>query len=315
MRSSAASEPVRRLSRFALLVLLPALFWLSAGSAGEPLRGEQVVRLFVSGTPVGELIRLIRESEVDFDLSPEMVQELRAAGLPDNVLTAMRERQAELERRDAPPADAVEAVADGDDPAASEGPRLVVRLNPDWVAGAEGGRPTLRVQDAVSPQASSALGLREEGQSITDMAIVLACRTADHVPDHWRAQTPLGRDFKFTPRHRLLAFLPGASLAELSKTRKVADRVVALVGGGESQPAANVLELEIPATIGVTLEPAVAHDLTLGIALQVGGRYYLVASTERDAATLDAEAGLELRAELSDAPDLAISSLTARFLE
>jgi len=46
---------------------------------------------------------------------------------------------------------------------------------------------------------------------MSDMAFAVLCTTADHVPDHWDARTPL----QGAPRHELLQFLPGSATAKV----------------------------------------------------------------------------------------------------
>ena len=62
----------------------------------EPLRDEDVVRMLVTGMPVNEIVERIGASRVEFDLSEEMLGELAAAGVPAEVIEAMKARQAEL---------------------------------------------------------------------------------------------------------------------------------------------------------------------------------------------------------------------------
>ena len=85
------------------------------------------------------------------------------------------------------------------------------------------------------------------------LAVVLLCRTATHVPDHWRNQTPLGRDFSSVPRHRLLAFLAGARKTKAGKIRQSLSKLALSPGERESTPELAVLELEIPETVTPSL--------------------------------------------------------------
>ena len=119
---------------------------------------------------------------------------------------------------------------------------------------------------------------------MTNLAILLACRTADHVPDHWRSKSPVGRDFLSMPRHRLLAFVAGAGPGEAD----------------ESDEEQQILELRVPETIEVDLEPGVAHDLTLGVAVEIEGRYYLAVADEWDGLILDGKR--DLAAEVVGGP-------------
>ncbi|NIM00663.1 MAG: hypothetical protein GTN89_07235 [Acidobacteria bacterium] len=256
--------------------LMVALLAFSvAWSAQESLTQEDVVRLFVQGMDKDALIAKIESSPGDYDVSEDMLDELRIAGIPDEVLQAMVRRQAELRA-------ASEEVA-ADEPSA--GPRLVLRLNPNWKPSGDESLPVLRVLDSIDPETAEQLELRSQDLRITDIGIALMCKTADHVPDHWRSKSPLGRDFR-APRHRLLAFVSGAESSPASKLRNTLGKIMMAPGMRDSLADLNVLTLEIPQDLGVPLEPGVAHDLVLGITLRVGDRTYLVMADEREGVVL-----------------------------
>ena len=129
------------------LATLLALSLLAGGLAGPgqraaepatPMTDEDVVRLYVSGVDPESIIERIRAAEVAFDISDEMLEELRAAGLPGELIQAMVERQRALDDERAPPEEAEQT----DSPPA---PRLSVRLNPDWEPRDEQERPLLRL--------------------------------------------------------------------------------------------------------------------------------------------------------------------------
>jgi hypothetical protein len=236
-----------------------------------------------------------------------MVGELRAAGIPNEIIQAMKERQRELDAERAP-SDAEPAEA-----AAPEPPMLRIRLNPGWKPDEDQPRPRIRLLDTIDPATYENLRLRGTAPQFTNVALVLLCRTQDHVPDHWRSKSPLGRDFVFTPRHKLLAFLPGVERKELGKLQQLASELSVVPGQRGSLPVPGVLTYEIPESIEVPLEPGVIHDLTLGLAVQAEDRYFLVAADDRDETTLPEE-GLDVEAEVSGGQDKAIESLAARFL-
>jgi hypothetical protein len=237
---------MRRLA-LAGLVAVVAL----AGHADEPLTEEAVVRMVVAGRATEEIVAEIRTRPVRFDLTDEMRAELRNAGIPEPILQAMVERQAELLP---PPAAAAVPV---EPPPAT----FRVRLRPE---GAPRGERVLLVAAALDPQLAAAWELDREASAapIEDLALYLACRSATHVPDQWRDRSPLGRDFISMPRHQMLAFHPGAARR-----------------GGS--PA--LLALALPEALEASLEPGEAHDLSLGIALRVAGRWYSLLHDERDA--------------------------------
>ena len=128
----------------------------------------------------------------------EMVVELGAAGVPQSVIDAMLERMAELAPAEEPVL-AVEPLALPEEAP----PSLRILLNPDRKPG----KPSLlRISGEVDFQMRRNLDLDRlaEGSEFSDIAIFLACRSPTHVPDHWRSQSALGRDFDRMPRHRLL---------------------------------------------------------------------------------------------------------------
>lgn len=274
---------------------LCALLLAVAGAAlpARPmLTDEDVVRMVVSGMPEAEIVRRIEAARVEFDLGDEMVDELALAGVSPALLEAMRRRQAELH---ADPA-ATETPPEADATAATG---LRIRLNPEWKRTLESPRPELRLREVIAPDAAERLKLRD-GTRFTDLAIVLACLTADHVPDHWRSQSPLGRDFVSMPRHRLLAFIPGATPVEAGRSRR----------GGK----AAILRLEIPAAIEAVAKPGVAHDLLLGVAARAGERYLLLARATRSG-VVPGDGVTELLAALSGGKSMAPGTFSVRFVE
>jgi len=241
-----------------LLALGPAV--AAGNDDAAPLRDEDVVRMVVAGRANEEILREIRDRPVAFDLSDEMLDELRVAGVPAELIRAMQQRQSEMTDQDdqqtpAPPADvAIEP----------ERARLTVRLEPPDEAEPP---PALVFPLGPLPEALAeqhGLGPAPAEREVTDLALFLACRTAVHVPDHWRAQSPMGRDFVRMPRHRILAFHAGAQRVEGRRA-----------GGGR-------LRLELPAELTADVEPGESHDLVLGIAGKVGDRWLALDLAERD---------------------------------
>jgi hypothetical protein len=239
-------------------------------ATSEMLGVEDVVRLYVSGVSTEALIEKIREARVDFDLSEEMQSELRVAGIPPQLIEAMLERHRQLH----PPA--VEGLIEPEgQPAAG----LIVRfkLLPEGV-------DTLSLHDTVPAEALQQLGVNDGQARITDVALYVACLSAKHVPDHWRSQSPLGRDFTSMPRHRMLAWVARAIAEESKKSG----------GGGGKSPGAppRVLRLSVPDQVEFELDTAEAHDISVGLAIEIGGRFYRVESAEVE----------DLTPELRDAP-------------
>ena len=241
-----------------LAFALPAV----ASQEAEPLTEEEVVRMSVRGETAEAIIAEIRRRPARFALDDEMIVELGAAGVPQSVIDAMLERMAEL----APAKEPVPAVELTALPEQAP-PSLRILLNPDRKAG----KPSLlRISGEVDFQMRRNLDLDGlvEGTEFSDVAIFLACRSPTHVPDHWRSQSALGRDFDRMPRHRLLLLLGGAE----RKQRK-------------SEP--DLLELEIPPELDVILDAGIPHHLMLGIAVEIGDRYYLMAEDPWDGFVLN----------------------------
>jgi hypothetical protein len=275
---------VRQVAAIALLALL-----LGAGAAAQDaalLTEQDVVQLHVRGTSVAELLRTIAQSSVEFDVSEEMLEELRIAGIPDEVVEAMVRRQAEMTPA-APPGTAVVTR--------EAGARLLVKLNPDRKPGDP--PATITALNQVDPKLAEALGIRSGEPTITDLAIALYCRTADHVPDHWRSKSPLGRDFNVS-RHAILTFLPGARSEPAAQWRDRLSKMVKAQVWRESMTGLELLTLEVPDELVVELEPGVAHDLSLALAMQIGGRSYVAIVDERDGVIVEPGEEKTLTADL-----------------
>lgn len=228
----------------------------------SPMTEEEVVRRHVAGEGVETILREIKRRDPQFDLSSDMLLELRHAGLPEALIEAMRQRQAEQEPEAAEPPEVQAAPA---------APQLTVTFSQK-----DGGSSKISIGRQVDPRLAEQwkLGEAPEDREFADLALYLVCRTPDHVPDHWRTKSPLGRDFFSMPRHRMLVFVAGSS-------------------NTEERDGGSKLRLELPPAIEVELEPDIAHDLTLGLAVQVGGRYYTWKHDTRDSLVLGDE-GLEL---------------------
>ncbi len=168
--------------------------------------------------------------------------------------------------------------------------------------GAREGASAIRVLNVVSPEMLSRLRVKDDQAKITDVAVYVACQSATHVPDHWRSQTPLGRDFITVTRHRMLRFLPGAT--EEPGRAVLGPALPSLFGGGTAVPqGAAVLRLEIPPELALELDPSVPHELSVGIAVQIGGRYYRVSGDTRREFVPD-QSGRALEAQIRTANNL-----------
>ena len=168
-------------------------------------------------------------------------------------------------------------------------PGLRIHLNP----ARDRSPVTVGVRARIDPQIAAEweLGNLPEDRVFADVALFLICQTPDHVPDQWRLKSPLGRDFRSVMRHKLLEFLAGAR-------------------GEDGEGRGRRVKLEVPADIQLALEPGVAHDLGLGLALQVSGRYYVVAS-DTWPGVLIGEDGLDVSARVTGR---SLRTLKVRFL-
>lgn len=322
-----------------LTVIAALLVVLTAAPAGEPMHDEDVVRMFVTGATEDEIIAKIRSSETDFDLSDEMLAEMRIAGLPEGVLQAMIDRQREQAGGPEEDAAAEEATVLQDAPVTAR----VVFLPEVHIDDAGGKRkaPFLRFPARATPGMVKTfeLGTGEEDIAVTSAAYFVACTTAEHVPDHWRNKSPIGRDFIRMPRHRMLSFHPdfellapppeeeaaGEAVEEAEKPDEPAkqkkrkkkdrgqDQPQEPAGGGGKKHGK--IRLQLPESLSVELQPGVRHDLLIGVAVEIGGRYYMILGGEvadvdpdtggerRYRVRIDAEYRTGFRMEITVAPD------------
>ena len=167
----------------------------ASSSRTSPLTNEDVVRMTMTGQKESDILGTIEARVVDFDLSTEMVQELRVAGVSDRVIEAMRRRQAAMPRAEPPPA-------------ARPAPERTGSLRIEFAAGAGDDKPSERSAIALRklPKGLERRGGEEVGE-MSDMALAVLCTTADHVPDHWDTRSPL----QGAPRHELLQLVPGSA--------------------------------------------------------------------------------------------------------
>jgi hypothetical protein len=304
---------VSDLGAVSLAVVLVLFVGTVDADVDEPLHDDDVVRMLVAGTPVDEIIERIGTSQVEFDLSEEMLGELAAAGVPTDVIDAMKARQAEL----APPEEPVGDEADDD---ATPSHALRIHLNPGKTKKKA---RSIEISDEVDPGLAAEWRLSgAEERTFDDIAIYVACTTPYHVPDHWRTKSPMGRDFFSMPRHKMLAFVPGAEWEKAGFFRGLGIGIPNVspsgtAGSGAASTAINTgapksgrLEYEIPPAIEIDLAPSETHDILLGVAVKAGDRFYrFVDDVMVGVALGDADA--EVRAFIEGTRDLA--TLTVYF--
>ena len=93
-------------------------------------------------------------------------------------------------------------------------------------------------------------------RQVKDLAVFLACTTAEHVPDLWRDKTPLGRDMGGTPRHEMLSFVAGDT------------------------PEGKAPALVLPDALRADVDEIEPHDLVFGVAARIGDRWYVLSATK-----------------------------------
>lgn len=226
-----------------------------------PLTEEAIVRRHVAGATAAQLVELIRSNPPAFDLSEEMLEELRQAGLPEVVIRAMVDRQAEAQRAIASTTTTTELPG-----AESTTARLTVTIAASKV----------RIPTAVPPDFARSHGIETPKPVATGAALVLVCRVPEHVPDRWRSRTPLGKDFVNAARHELLAFVALSSPDEAAADQRTPSK----------------MQLIVPAKIEAELARGIAHDISLFVALEIEERWLVVAEARKDGVNLDAPLSL-----------------------
>jgi len=251
-----------------VLVVAPGVF----AADDAPMRNEDVVRMLVAGIDASQIVAQIRSRPVEFDLSEEMVEELRIAGVPDEVLRAMEERHAELhpEARPVP-----------DEPSVPETPLLVIEIEGSPSEAESPERPAVLYFPALLPApAAQALQIGDGSKDlpVKAIAIFLACRTAIHVPDYWRSESPLGRDFVSMPRHGMVAFHGGGEKVSAADVPAGASKRLR-----RSTDDAGYLRLELPDRLEAQIDLSEPHDFSFGVAIQVEDRFLRITTDDRDA--------------------------------
>lgn len=260
MRSAEARFAVA--AAVSLVALIP---WArTVPAVPRTLTNEDVVRLVMYGTPENVLLEEIAKSRAAFDLSPDVVQELRRAGVGEGIIAAMRRRQAAMPRSAPGAAEAPEPVAD-------PGGAVQIRFGNAAVDGQATQNTVFAVQ--ALPRDVSRPGGLEVGRS-TDLALAILCTTTDHVPDHWDTRTPI----EGAPRHRLVQLRKG------SRPGKVKGFEVVFLNQDPLDP--------IPLDAG-------AHKLVVGLAGRVAGADFwrlLASDTVRVEIAADQTVRVDLRA-------------------
>jgi hypothetical protein len=260
---------MRVLVRWTLILAATVAVLLPAVAEETLLKDQDIVRMLVAGRSNGEIIESIRAHEVRFDLSNEMLSELRIAGVPEIVLEAMRERQASM----APP------PTPSPGPLESEEASIHVLLESEPVRKDK--PPAVWFPDRIEEDLARALhlGPAPEDRLVKDLAVFLACLTPEHVPDQWRSRSSLGKDFVSMPRHELLVLHAGAVGADPKDVPK--EVRASFPRPRKDEPPPGILRLDLPRELVAHVAPKEKHRLLLGIALRIGDGYLLLASAEK----------------------------------
>lgn len=243
-----------------IAALLLAAAWLAAAPAdAAPMTNEEVVRMVAAGASSEAILEAVRTRPPAFDVAGDMIEELRLAGVPESVITAMKARAA--------------AVAPQPPPPEVRPPRGTVHL----VVVVNGrSSKTLRAPSFADEELKHNLQLPKENEAreVKDLAVFLACTTAEHVPDLWRQKSPLGRDMTNGFRHEMLAFVAGDT------------------------PQGKKPKLTLPETLEADVDDVEAHALVVGVAARIGDRWMVLtasaplkATPAKDAPPLDATIG------------------------
>jgi len=255
-------------------------------AAAAPLTNEDIVRLVVHGTAESVIVREIATRPPDFDLDPGVVAELVRVGVSRTIIEAMRRRQIDAGGRPPPgapaaPGSSMSAPPPTADPADQGIVVVAFAPAPGGDAPAEIFAIAARPKGAPRPD-DGEIGL------VTDLALVLACTTATHVPDHWDTRTPL----EGAPRHEMLLFHPGSH----HRNQHGFDLLV--------------LDRDEPAPIRLA---AGRHALIAGLAGRHGsGAWRLIAS---DGEAIDVAAGATVRLRLDARSALRGSRMTGYRIE
>jgi len=166
------------------------------GSPGEgpPLTNEEIVRMVMTRSPETAILETIARRPVAFDLDPEVIEELRGAGVSTAILDAMRRRQAEMPQAPMTPLSQDAAAARG---------TLEVVFESDPGDDTPASRSAIALR-SLPPTMRRPGGL--EVAEYRDMALAILCTTTDHVPDHWDTRSPVAGP----PRHEMILFAPGS---------------------------------------------------------------------------------------------------------
>ena len=193
------------------MILAALLLAAALAAADAPMTDDEVVRRLAAGEPVEAILADVQRRPPAFDVSEDMLAELRAAGVPETLLQAMVARAAA-----APAAPAT---------ATPPPPMTELRLTPVDL--------TVAVSRRLDPQLIAELELPAGALEADALAVAVFCTARDH-DDPGVLRWPEGRQPKGFADGRLLAFFPateGGSTGSKLRVSLPNPRVVPLLAG------------------------------------------------------------------------------------
>ena len=242
-------------------MILASLLLAAALAAGDaPMTDDEVVRRLSAGESVDAILADVQRRPPAFDVSEDMLAELRAAGVPEVILQAMIARAAAAAPKEAPVAEPPGA-APAPSPAAPTPPRPMaeLRLTPREL--------TVAVSRRIDPQLLAELELPAGALEADALALAVFCTSHDH-DDPGVLRWPEGRVPKELAKERLLAFFPATE--------------------GSQQGAK--LRVALPNPMVVPLLAGVSHDVVVAAVMRAGGVWVVLTEDELHGARAEAGA-------------------------
>ncbi len=290
----------------AILITLVTTASAESGPTSGALTNEDVVMMTAAGESEAEIIAAIRAwPEVDFDLSSEVVDELRLAGVSDAVLDAMRHRQRQgpilHDERDMDPEDFTAGMELGS---------VKVILNG---LESDSRRIELKLFDEVHPELSHRYRLRSGGTGvrITDLAVFVIAHHPTLAPDQWQTESILIAH-PTVRRHWVVAAQTGAERDSARWYHSLSSTGPTLI-----DKELHVLTLDLDPVFAFQLPVGESIDLSIGLGLRLGegdgGGYYVWQLSELQDVRASKDRTVELHAKLSGARSKSLEKVRIEF--
>ena len=170
------------------MILAALLLAAAVAAADTPMTDDEVVRRLSAGESMDAVLADVQRRPPAFDVSEDMLAELRSAGVPEALLNAMIARAAAAPPKEEPPA-----------PPAAPAPMTELRLTATKLVVA--------VSRRLDPQLIAELELPAGALEADALALAVFCTTHGH-DDPGVLRWPEGRVPKGFADGRLLAFFP-----------------------------------------------------------------------------------------------------------